>query len=410
MSDIFDILVVGGGPGGLAAGIYGSRARLKTAIIEKGRPGGQTATTEELENYPGFFEDSTGPALTAQFARHAERFGTSIIKGLVTDLELDGMVKKAITKDGRTYQARCVILAPGAEPRSLNIKGEGKLRGRGVSYCATCDADFFEDLDVVVVGNGDAAIEEAMYLTKFANEVTIIVIHDEGILDCNKASAEKAFKNPRIKWVWSSVLDEIVGEELVEGVNIKNIKTGEITYKEVNGVFFFVGTVPKTQFLQGKVELDQQGYIPVNEKMETNVPGVYAAGDVCVKYLRQVVTAAADGAIAAVAAEKYLAEMEAFQEQVLESEVPVLLAFWAPQIEESIAALGVVEKIAEEAKGALTVAKFDTYRNQKTSAAYQVTKIPTVLLFEKGQVKSRLKGAVTEASVKEFIKKVNIFL
>ena len=404
MSDIYDILVVGGGPGGLAAGIYGSRARLKTAIIEKGRPGGQAATTEELENYPGFFEHSTGPGLTAQFARHAEHFGTSIIKGWVTDLDLDGMIKTVTTKDGQTYQAHCVVLAPGAEPRSLNIKGEGKLRGKGVSYCATCDADFFEDLDVVVVGNGDAAIEEAMYLTKFANEVTIIVIHDEGILDCNKASAEKAFKNPKLKWVWSSVLDEIVGDELVESVNIKNIKTGEITSKEVNGVFFFVGTVPKTQFLQGKVEMNKQGYIVVNDKMETNVPGVYAAGDACVKYLRQVVTAAADGAIAAFAAEKYLAEMESFREQVLDSKIPVLLAFWAPQIEESIAAIGVLEKVVEEANGKVALAKLDTYRNQKTSTTYQVTKIPTVVLFENGQVKGRVEGNITEDSIKALVK------
>jgi thioredoxin reductase (NADPH) len=403
MSEIYDLIVIGGGPGGLAAGIYGSRARLKTAIIEKGRPGGQAATTAELENYPGFFEHSTGPDLTAQFARHAERFGTSIIKGWVTDLDLEGMVKTVTTKDGKTYQAHCVVLAPGAEPRSLNIKGEGKLRGKGVSYCATCDADFFEDLDIVVVGNGDAAIEEAMYLTKFANEVTIIVIHDEGILDCNKASAEKAFKNPKIKWVWSSVLDEIIGDELVESINIKNIKTNEITSKQVNGVFFFVGTLPKTQFLQGKVELNKQGYIVVNEKMETSVPGVYAAGDACVKYLRQVITAAADGAIAAFAAEKYIAEMESFKEQVLQSKLPVLLAFWAPQIEERIAAIGVLEKFVEKANGTLALAKLDTYRNQKTSAAYQVTKIPTVLLFENGRAKSRVEGNITEASLKALV-------
>ncbi|MEL7609301.1 MAG: thioredoxin-disulfide reductase [Bacillota bacterium] len=404
MSDIYDILVVGGGPGGLAAGIYGSRARLKTAIIEKGRPGGQAATTEELENYPGFFEHSTGPGLTAQLARHAEHFGTSIIKGWVTEMDLDGMVKTVTTKDGQTYQAHCVVLAPGAEPRSLNIKGEGKLRGKGVSYCATCDADFFEDLDVAVVGNGDAAIEEAMYLTKFANEVTIIVIHDEGILDCNKASAEKAFRNPKIKWVWSSVLDEIVGDELVESVNIKNIKTGEITSKEVNGVFFFVGTVPKTQFLQGKVELNPQGYIIVNDKMETNVPGVYAAGDACAKYLRQVVTAAADGAIASVAAEKYLAEMESFKEQVLDSKIPVLLAFWAPQFEDSIATISLLEKVVNMLDGKVALAKLDTYRNQKTAATYHVTKIPTVLLFENGVVKARLENNVSVSAIQEMLK------
>ncbi len=399
MAEVYDILVVGGGPGGLAAGIYGSRARLKTAVIEKGRPGGQAGTTEELENYPGSFDGSTGPGLMQKFAAHAEHFGTSILKGTVSDVDFTGHIKKVITKDGQTYEAHSVILSPGAEPRSLNIKGEGKLRGKGVSYCATCDADFFEDLDVVVVGNGDAAIEEAMYLTRFANEVTVIVIHDEGILDCNKASAEKAFANPKLKWIWSSVLDEIKGDELVESVMIKNIKTGELSEKEVNGVFFFVGTVPKTDFLKGKVELDKQGYIIANDLMETNVPGVYGVGDARVKYLRQVVTAAADGAIAAVAAEKYLDEMENFREKVLDAEKPVLLAFWAPQVEESIEAIGVLENTLKDYEGKVELAKLDTYRNKKTSATYDVETIPTVILFDKGEVKGRVDGFFSVAKV-----------
>ena len=184
------------------------------------------------------------------------------------------------------------------------------LLGKGVSYCATCDADFFVELDVVVVGNGDAAIEEAMYLTKFAESVTIIVRRVEGDLRCNKTSAENAFANPKIKWVWSSVLDEIKGNGLVDSVVIRNVKTEELSVMETNGVFFFVGTVPKTDLLKGKVSLDEQGYIITNDLMETSVKGVYAAGDARVKYLRQVVTAASDGAIASFAAEKYLAEEE----------------------------------------------------------------------------------------------------
>jgi len=401
MAEIYDVLVVGGGPGGLAAGIYGSRARLNTAIIEKGRPGGQAATTEEMENYPGFFEHTTGPGIMDQFKAHAGHFGTEIIKGLVTDLELGGVVKKVTLKTGEEFFSKTVVLAPGAEPRSLNIKGEGKLRGKGVRYCATCDADFYEELDVVVVGNGDAAIEEAIFLTKFAESVTIIVIHDEGILDCNKASSEKAFANPKIKWVWSSVLDEIIGDELVESVIIKNIKTGELSEMETNGVFFFVGTVPKTEFLQGKVELDSHGYIITNDLMETNAPGVYAAGDARVKYLRQVVTAAADGAVAAVAAEKYLSEMEGFKSAVLESPIPVLLAFWAPQNEESIAAVSLLEKIVADADGKFKLHKIDTYRNLKTSALYGVTMIPSVLYFIDGEVKGRLDGSFTAEELYE---------
>ena len=406
MSQVYDILVVGGGPGGLAAGIYGSRARLKTAIVEKGRPGGQASTTMEMENYPGFYDESTGPGIMKAFTEHAEHFGTEILKGLVVDVNLEGPIKKVMTKSGETYEAKSVVFCPGAEPRSLNIKGEGKLRGKGVSYCATCDADFFEDLDVVVIGNGDAAIEEAMYLTRFAESVTVVVIHDEGTLDCNKASAEKAFKNPKMKWVWNSVLDEIKGDELVESVVLKNIKTNELTEKEVNGVFFFVGTIPKTDFLKGKVELNPQGYIVANDMMETNVPGVYAVGDARVKYLRQVVTAAADGAIAAVAAEKYLEEMESFRENVLDAEKPVLLAFWAPQVEESIAALAVLESAVEAHADKVQLAKLDTYRNKKTSTTYKVESIPTVILFNKGEEVSRVEGNFAAADIDALVGKL----
>ncbi|WP_227761969.1 thioredoxin-disulfide reductase [Zhaonella formicivorans] len=401
--EVFDIVVVGGGPAGLAAGIYGSRARLKTVILEKARPGGQAATTQEMENYPGFSRGTTGPGLMKAMAEHAKSFGTEILKEEVVDLELEGEIKVVKTKSGKEYLAKTVILAPGAEPRSLNIKGERALRGKGVSYCATCDADFFEDLDVVVVGNGDAAIEEAMYLTKFANKVTIIVIHDEGILDCNKVSAEKAFANPKIEWVWSSVLEEIKGDGIVESVVIKNIKTGELTEMETNGVFFFVGTVPKTGFLRGKVELDEKGYIITNEQMETSVPGVYAVGDARVKYLRQVITAAADGAVAAVAAEKYLAEEEGFKEQVLNADKPVMVAFWAPQNEASIAAVGLLEQTAAELGDSVKLVKIDTYRNQRVAKRYGVTSIPAVVFFEGGQAVAKLCGDFSAEEVKKQI-------
>lgn len=395
MAEIYDIVIVGAGPGGLAAGIYGSRSRLKTIILQKGRPGGQAATTEDLENYPGFGKGTTGPALMQAMADHAESFGTEIVRDEVIDVELEGDIKKIKTKSGNEYQAKILILALGAEPRTLNIKGENKFRGKGVSYCATCDADFFQELDVVVVGNGDAAVEEAMYLTKFAESVTIIVIHDEGILDCNKVSAEKAMANPKIKWVWSSILQEVKGDGLVETVVIKNIKTGEQSEIPINGVFFFVGTVPKTDLVKGKVDFDEQGYIITNEQMGTSVPGVYAVGDCRVKFLRQVVTAASDGAIAAVAAEKYLAEEEGFKQQVLNSKEPVMVAFWAPQIEESITAMSDLERWMEESCKVVKLVKIDTYRNQRLVKRYAVEKIPSVLLFHKGELISRLNGSFT---------------
>ncbi|WP_434511757.1 thioredoxin-disulfide reductase [Desulfitobacterium sp. AusDCA] len=308
MSKVYDILIIGGGPGGLAAGIYGSRSRLETAILQKGKPGGQAGSTEELENYPGFPRGTKGPALMEAMEEHARSFGTEIYNEEVIDLELEEKIKLVKTRSGHEYRSRTVILALGAVPKSLNIKGEIPFLGKGVSFCATCDADFFEGLDVVVVGNGDAAVEEAMYLTKFAETVTIIVRRAEGDLRCNKTSAERAFTNPKIKWVWNSVLEEIKGNGLVDSVVIKNIKTGELSVMETNGVFFFVGTVPKTDIINGKVDLNKQGYIITNDLMETSVSGVYAVGDAREKYLRQVVTAVSDGAIAAVAAEKYLAE------------------------------------------------------------------------------------------------------
>ena len=403
MSDVYDLLIVGGGPGGLAAGIYGGRARLKAAVIEKGRVGGQAATTEEVENYPGFFEDSTGPEIMARFIAQAEHFGATLIKGTVTDLELAGDVKKVTLKTGEELLGRAVVLSPGVEPRMLNIKGEGRLRGKGVSYCATCDADFYEELDIVVVGNGDAAIEEAIYLTKFAESVTMIVIHDEGILDCNKASAEKAFKNQKIKWIWNTVLDEVVGDELVESVVLRNIKTGALSTLETNGVFFFVGRIPRTELLLGKVGLDEHGYIIVNEMMETDVPGVYGAGDAVVKYLRQIVTAAADGAIAAVAAEKYLTEMDDFREQVLESDVPVLMAFWSPVSEASIHAVTILENATGKHLGDVKLYKIDTYRYMKISAMYNVSAIPAAVLVKNGEIAGRLDGEFTPDDVRRLL-------
>jgi thioredoxin reductase (NADPH) len=406
MSEVYDIIVVGGGPAGLAAGIYGSRSRLKTAILTKGKPGGQAATTQELENYPGFSRGTTGPALMESMAQHASSFGTEILREEAVELDLGGEIKLIRTRSKKEYRSRTVILAPGAEPRSLNIKGEHSLKGKGVSFCATCDADFFEDLDVVVVGNGDAAIEEAMYLTKFAETVTIIVIHDEGVLDCNKASAERAFDNPKIKWVWNSVLDEIKGDGLVESVMVKNIKTGELAEMATNGVFFFVGSVPKTDLLKGKVELDEQGYIVTNDLMETSVAGVYAAGDVRAKYLRQVITAASDGAIAAVAIEKYLVEEDSFRERVLEAPSLVMVAFWSPQNGASIEVISMLEQLASQYKD-LRLVKMDTYRNQRVAGRYGIKEIPNVLFFKNGAEMARITGQCSRADVVDLI---NLFI
>lgn len=305
MSHIYDIVVIGGGPAGLSAGLYGSRSKLDVLVIEKEKFGGQATTTAELENYPGSIENCTGPALSERMKHQAEGFGTTFVKDIVTDVDFSKDVK-VIKGKKEEYQGKAVIIATGAEPRLSGFTNEVELRGRGVSYCATCDADFFEGLDVAVIGGGDSAITEAIYLTKFAESVT--VIHRRDSLRAAKSLQEKAFNNPKIKFIWDSTVEGANGDELLESLAVKNIKTGETSELEVNGVFVFVGLNPITSVFNGHIELDGKGYIPTDTEMRTNIPGVFAAGDVRVKTLRQVITAAADGAIAAITAEEYINE------------------------------------------------------------------------------------------------------
>lgn len=405
MSNIWDIIIVGGGPGGLSAAIYGARSKLKTLLIEKGKTGGQAATTEDMENYPGFAAGTTGPGLMDAFAEHAKHFGAEFVRNEVVSIDAERKIVRC--KDGSEYHAHTLVLAPGAVPRTLGVKGEHALRGKGVSYCATCDADFFTDLDIVVLGNGDAAIEEGNHLTKFANSVTIIVIHDEGILDAAPMLQERAFKNPKIKFVWNSTINEIKGDGIVESVVLKNIKTNELTEMETNGVFIYVGTVPQTDFLKGVVNLDSRGYIITDDRMETNVDGVFAVGDARVKYLRQVVTAAADGAIAAVAAEKYMIEEEGFRESVLDEPRPVAVVFWTPMGGKSIEMMPMIEGAISSYGQAVKLWKMDTYRNQRVAARFGVVQNPTVLFFHNGEVASRLvEDEITEAAIKAKIKEL----
>lgn len=305
MSKIYDVAIIGGGPAGLAAGLYASRAKMSAVIIERGKWGGQAATTEELENYPGSIEHPTGPKLMERMRSQAEAFGTEFVKDDVTGLDLSGKTKLLKLGKGE-INARTIIIATGAQPMLLGAPGELEFRGKGVSYCATCDADFFTELEVVVVGGGDAAVEEAIYLTKFADKVTIV--HRRNEFRAAKSIIEKAEANDKINVIWDTVVEEIYGDGIVEGVKLKNVKTGETTDFRTDGVFVFVGTKPISELFKGIVDMNEKGYIIADEDMRTSVEGVYAAGDVRVKSLRQVITAAADGAIAAVTAEKYIAE------------------------------------------------------------------------------------------------------
>ncbi len=311
MSDIYDVVIIGAGPAGLAAGLYAARAKLKTLIIEKEKAGGQIVVTEEVANYPGSIENASGPSLIARMVEQADEFGAERILDTIVDMELDEKIKVLKGKKNE-YKAKTVILATGAKPRPIGCPGEKELTGKGVSYCATCDGAFFTDLEVYVVGGGDAAVEEAMYLTKFARKVTIIHRRDE--LRAAKSIQEKAFKNEKLDFMWNTVVTELKGDGILESMTVKDTVTGEereIVADEEDGtfgVFVFIGLIPETKIFEGKVNMEK-GYIPTDQDMKTNVPGVFAAGDCRVKSLRQVVTATADGAIAATQAEKYINEV-----------------------------------------------------------------------------------------------------
>ena len=309
MSKIYDVLILGAGPAGLAAGLYAGRSRLSTLIIEKGVDGGQIAITDDIENYPGqIVEGESGPSLIGRMTEQVARFNVERVSDLIKEVKLEGDVKKLIGRETE-YLAKTVIIATGAFPRQIGCKNEGKFVGKGVSYCATCDANFFEDFEVFVVGGGDSAVEEAMYLTKFARKVTIIHRRDE--LRAVKSIQEKAFKNDKIEFFWDTVVEELHGDELLSGMTVKNVKTGELTRVDADdedgmfGVFGFIGTLPNSALFEGILDMEY-GYIKTDEDMRTNIPGVFAAGDIRVKSFRQVVTATADGAIAAHQVEKYI--------------------------------------------------------------------------------------------------------
>lgn len=305
---VYDVIIIGGGPAGLSAGLYAGRARLDALLIEKEKDGGQIVITSEIENYPGCLDEESGSSLVQRMTEQVKKFGVERAADHIQSVELLGDIKVLKGKE-KEYHAKTVIIATGAYPRPIGCKGEREFVGKGVSYCATCDGNFFEDFEIFVIGGGDTAVEEALYLTKFGRKVTIVHRRDE--LRAAKSIQEKAFANSKIEFMWDTVVKEVKGEGLVQSMVVENLKTGEV--KEIVadeddgtfGVFGFIGYLPQAGCFEGVLNMDS-GYIITNENMETNIPGVFAAGDIRVKSLRQVVTACADGAIAAVMAEKYI--------------------------------------------------------------------------------------------------------
>ena len=303
--DTRDLIILGSGPAGLTAAIYAARADLKPLVLEGAQPGGQLTITTDVENYPGFEQPIMGPELMDVMKKQAARFGTEFDFATIERVELDGPVKK-LYADGTTYEARAVIIATGASARWLGIPSEEKLKGHGVSACATCDGFFFRDQVIVVVGGGDTAIEEATYLTKFGSVVYVVHRRDE--LRASKAMQDRAFHNPKIKFVWNTVVHEVIGDKKVSGVRLRNLITNEEQTLDCGGLFIAIGHTPNTEIFKGQIAMDANGYLTVEKgSSRTNVRGVFAAGDVADFSYRQAVTAAGMGCIAALDAERFLA-------------------------------------------------------------------------------------------------------
>lgn len=298
-----DLIIIGGGPAGLTAGLYAARARLETILLERLAPGGQILTTDWVENYPGFPEGVSGFEIVDRMRRQAERFGLVIESQEVSKLDLSAQ-RKVVYTDKGALETRALILTTGATPQKLGIEGEALLTGKGISYCATCDGPFFRDQEVAVIGGGDTAVEEAIFLTRFSSKVHLI--HRRDRLRAVKLLQDRAMGHPKIRLIWDTVATRITGEKEVEGLNLRNVKTGEETHLPVKGVFIFVGYAPNSQLVKDLLTTDEWGFVVTNNDMEASIPGVFAAGDLRSKLLRQVATAVGEGATAAVAAERYL--------------------------------------------------------------------------------------------------------
>jgi len=301
----FDVIIIGAGPSGYTAGIYCSRAGYDTLILSGILPGGQLVNTTEVENYPGFENGIMGPDLMIDMRKQSQRMGTTIIDDIAVDVDFRRKPFKVLTAS-EEYEGCAVIIATGANPRKIGIEGEEEFAGKGVSYCATCDGPFFRNLEIIVVGGGDSAIEEATFLTKFASNVHLV--HRRGELRASKIMQERALNNEKIKFHWDSAVKEVKGDEKMQQVVLKNLKTNEETTLDAGGLFVAIGHEPNTQLFKGQIDLDEEGYVKLKNKTYTNIEGIFAAGDVHDRSYRQAITAAAFGCMAAIDVDKYLTE------------------------------------------------------------------------------------------------------
>lgn len=394
-----ELVIIGAGPAGLTSAIYGRRAGLDVLLLEKGMPGGQINITDEIENWPGVIH-STGSELGISFRKHAEHFKTEFRDCTVKGIEIRNGSKIVITDKGEV-EAEAVILATGASFRKLGCPGEAEFTGGGVSYCAVCDGAFFEDETIAVVGGGNVAVEEAGYLTRFASKVYIIHRRDEFRAD--RLAIEQALANPKIEPIWNTVVEAIEGEGVVEKLVLKNVKTGEVSDLPVAGIFVFVGTEPNISYLGEPGSLVKQtrgNWIDTNENMETSVEGIFAAGDMRDKFLRQVVTAASDGAVASMAAYSYITEQLHLRSVLIEPEH--VFALLTSSIDQKQVTLQVeTEKFVKESGG--KIAFIDGYRNSRMVEKLGIAELPALVELKKGEIVRMVKPEDLEA-IKSFTK------
>ena len=382
----YDVVIVGGGPGGMTAALYAGRARLKTLLIEKSLIGGMATYTSEVENYPGFPEPIGGIELMQAFDKQFRRFGVDVKLTDVREVRAE-CCTRVVSTFRTDYIAKTVVIATGNKPRLTGARNEEKfLNDKGISFCATCDAARNTGKRIMVIGSGDAAIEEGTFLTKFANEVIVSVIHDEGIMDANRVAQEKALSNPKMKFIWNTVVDSFEGEDVLKQVVLKNIKTGELIPMDVDSCFLFIGYLPNTKMFEGLIDMTSRGFIKTNEDMETSCTGVFAVGDCRDKTLRQVATAVGDGAIAGFMAEKYVEELDYVQKQIFEAK-GLTMAFVYNAIEAvDREFLGRVEKVHALHKDKVSLRRIDTYKSDRIACRLDYSKTPSLIFMKDGKV------------------------
>ncbi len=367
-----ELAIIGAGPAGLTSAIYAARALLDVEVYEKGLIGGQVATATHVENYPGFPDGIEGVELIEKMKKQAESFGAKIIFSEIK--KINWQDRKLMTTRGEV-ETEALIIASGTSPRELGVKGEREFKGKGVSYCAVCDGAFYTDEEVAVVGGGNTAVEEALYLTKFASKVYLI--HRRDLLRAERILQERLFSNPKIEVLWNTVVREIKGDNFIKSIVIENLVTGELKELNISGIFIYIGLKPNTSFVEGLLKLDKDGFILTNEDMETSVEGIFAAGDVRSKTLRQIATAVGDGAIAAISAEKYIREQKHIEESIFSTGRKYVFVFDP---------LDELNRKLKKNPPSEKIVILDKYKHSKLISKLGLESFPALLIFENNKL------------------------